>query len=160
VPTEPPNVAAQLFSAFDHVDENNLDVLLLDLVKQLRAIENLKVSLVENHPDFSLYDAFEAMDRAPRKGFVSQLGLLECLEDVRILGLCQYTKKTSYVSAFLNNHCREGKLRFSDFLAIFGPWNDRYLAKVVAQRPPSGFYFTGDTMLKYRELWQRILNLV
>ena len=45
--------------------------------------------MVDEHLDFNLIDAFEALDKE-RKGFVTALDLVESLDDIKILDMPGY----------------------------------------------------------------------
>jgi hypothetical protein len=80
-----------LIEVFDQFEDektgqNYLISMMTDLVLEWREQEKLKCILVEDQVDFNLYDAFEALDKRPRKGFITQIELLECIEDSLIIG--------------------------------------------------------------------------
>ena len=135
----------------------------IDLMKEAilswREIDRVKAQLVEEHLDFNLIDAFEALDKN-RKGFVTALDLVECLEDIKILDMPDYCKETQ-VKMFINEYASKGtepglggKMRFVDFAQIIGPIQNAYLHKILVNRKSSGFYFAGESMVLYRRLWQ------
>ena len=64
-----------------------------------REIERIKDQLVEEHLDFNLFDAWEALDRH-RKGFMTPLDLVESLEDINILGMPDQASESN-VNLFL-----------------------------------------------------------
>ena len=46
------------------------------------------------------------------------------------------------------------RLRFADFTRLIGPGQNTYLLRILVARPPSGFFFRGDSLLLYRRLWK------
>ena len=72
--------------------------------------------------EFNLVDAWEALDKH-RKGFVTPLDLIECLDDISILGMPEQAKEGA-ISLFLSIYSRTdglGRLRFADFTGLIGP---------------------------------------
>ena len=65
-----------------------------------REIERVKVQLVEEHMDYNLFDAWEALDKH-RKGFKTPLDLTESLEYIAILGMPEQAQE-SCVNLFLS----------------------------------------------------------
>ena len=57
---------------------------------------------MDEHLDFNLIDAFEALDKN-RKGFVTALDLVECLDDIKILDMPGYCQE-AMVKTFINEY--------------------------------------------------------
>ena len=81
---------------------------------------------MDEHLDFNVYDAFEALDKE-RKGYITQLDLVEGLENFKILDMPAYCQEAT-VKMFLSEYCpkssvpgQSGRLRVSDFATIIGP---------------------------------------
>jgi hypothetical protein len=150
-------MVSTVLDTFEYKDFNILGCLLRDLLIARRDFERLKCRMVEDCLDFNLYDTFEALDRKPRKGYVTTLDLLESLEDTRLLGMPIFTRSASYVQVFLSRY--DKKLKFCDFIQLMSPSEDRYLRSLLSKRPASGFALAGTTFLLYQQLWQKILDL-
>ena len=71
-----------------------------EVILSWREIDRVKAQLVEEHLDFNLIDAFEALDKN-RKGFVTTLDLVESLEDIKILDMPDYCQEAQ-VKMFIN----------------------------------------------------------
>ena len=129
-----------------------------EAVLSWREIDRVKAQLVEEHLDFNSIDAFEALDKN-RKGFVTTLDLVECLDDIKILDMPDYCQEAT-VKMFINEYASKstepgagGRMRFADFAQIISPTSNAYLHKILVNRKSSGFYFAGESMVLYRRLW-------
>ena len=121
--------------------------------------------MVDEHLDFNIFDAFEALDKE-RKGFITVLDLVEGLESFKILDMPQYCQEAT-VKMFLNEYGpksdtpgQSGRLRISDFANIVGPIQNSWLHKILMNRKSSGFYFAGESLLLYRRLWQLLFDVL
>ena len=91
-----------------------------DAILNWREIDRVKAQLVEEHLDFNLIDAFEALDKN-RKGFVTALDLVECLDDIKILDMpdyCQESQVKMFINEFVSKRSEPGtggRMRFVDF---------------------------------------------
>ena len=138
---------------------SNLIDKIKDHVILQREIDRTRCQLVDEHLDFNLYDAWDALDKY-RKGFLTPLDLAECLEDVNTLGMPQYAKESS-VNIFLSvygktqSNCR---FRFADFTEAVGPILNPYLLKILTSRKASGFFFRGESLILYRRLWKLLFD--
>lgn len=64
---------------------------LKDHIVLQREIDRTRTQLVEEHMDFNVYDAWEALDKH-RKGFLTPLDFTESLEDINALGMPDHAK--------------------------------------------------------------------
>jgi len=111
--------------------------------------------------DFNLFDAWESLDKH-RKGFMTPLDLTESLEDISILGMPEQAQDNS-VNLFLSIYSQTdglSRLRFADFTQTVGPCQNAYLLRILTSRSPSGFYFSGDSLMLYRRLWKLLFDNV
>ena len=83
------NDAVSVLSHLFESKKENIINLMKEVVLCWRETERVKGQLVDEHLDFNLVDAFEALDKG-RKGFVTTLDLVECLEDIKILDMPGY----------------------------------------------------------------------
>ena len=99
----------------------------------LRQFENSKCQLVEECLDFTITDAFEALDKN-RQGFVNTLSLLESMDNFEILGIPEkaINSKVKQLLQFFSastDECKSPHMTYMDFSAMVCPWESIYLQR-------------------------------
>lgn len=92
-------------------DEEELVRVFREQFKLEKEIEDAKIILIRNHPDFNLMDAFQLFD-SKAKGYITADEIFITLQDMRCRGL-SIEDVYLFVSRFDSD--ADGRLLYSDF---------------------------------------------
>lgn len=125
-----------------------------------REFEHAKLDILNNCPDFNLYDAFLFLDRESR-GFIDSYDLMRSFRDERLLDLAHLSEEDAELLMARLDKDRDRKVRFSEFSSTFAPCSDLQQTDRLHARKGLGQLssFSDKTFLLFRNLWLTLVKV-